>query len=54
MNTDMIIWNDIHKYEYKYKYKYNKTNKKIVDINVIKVCKLMHIGAILYNLWYLV
>ena len=51
MNTNTIIWTDIRKY------KYNHTQKNIfmfMDIKAIRLCKLIHICAMIYNLWWLV
>ena len=56
MNTNTIILTDICEYEYEYYHNQNK-NKTIdlfMDIKAIKACKLMHIWAIIYNLWCLV
>ena len=49
MNTNTIIQNDILEYKYEYKYYHTHTLGKIA----IKVWELMHICAIIYNLWFL-
>ena len=56
MNTNSNIWTVIRKYEYKYEY-LSQTKPKInmlLYIKVEKVGKIMHICAIVCNLWYLV
>ena len=56
MNTNMNIWTVICKYEYKYEY-LSHTKPKInvlFYIIIVKVRKIMHICALVYNLWYLV
>ena len=58
MNTNEIIRTETCKYKYKYKYKYYHTqNRKrgmFMDLKAIKVRKIMHICAIIYNIWCLV
>ena len=56
MNTNMNIWTVICEYEYEYEY-LSHTKPKInmlLYIQVVKVRKIMHICAIVCNLWYLV
>ena len=56
MNTNTKIWTLMREYEYEYKY-LSHTKPKInmlLYIKVVKVRKIMHICAIVCNLWYLV
>ena len=56
MNMNTNIWTVIREYEYKYEY-LSQTKPKInmlLYIKVGKVGKIMHICAIVCNLWYLV
>ena len=50
------IWTVIREYEYEYEY-LSQTKPKInmlLYIKVVKVRKMMHICAIVCNLWYMV
>ena len=56
MNTNTNIWTVIREYEYEYEY-LSHTKPKInmlLYIKVRKVRKIMHICAIVCNLWHLV
>ena len=56
MNTNTNIWTVIREYEYEYEY-LSHTKPEInmlFYIKVVKVIKIMHICAIVCNLWYLV
>ena len=55
MITSTIVWTGIREYKYKYEY-YNNTQYffyMFMDIEAIQVCKLMHICATIYTVWYL-
>ena len=55
-NMNTIIQTDFCEYGYEYKFYHTHNQKKDVgmDKKATKVCKLMNLCTIIYNLWYLV
>ena len=54
MNTNTNIWTVIREYEYEYLSQTKPKINMLLYIKVVKVGKIMHICAIVCNLWYLV